>query len=309
MIAKTRQSKSRSGKSKNPKKVNVWKYRSKNQISEDTSIRLFLNLLPVEWIWRLLAPDYGIDVELELVEPVTTVDIQGNIETLDPHEQIVTGTILWIQMKSVQKFETKKEEEVQFTLETPLLRYALSCQIPIILVVADLETRQLYWFHLQKYIRYASTNNNFKWWTNKTTVKIHISTDACIRDSSSPAFLEWRRIAMEPAMIREVANLQANLYRSREILSQLHTCSAPDIPSLLSSLTDHLSACWCSSLLFFDPDFRKGWAIRSDILDPVIERIERAAKDKTSEIDVNNIMTELERISQFGCEVAEVLSH
>ena len=114
---------------------------------------------------------------------------------------------------------------------------------------------------------------------------------------------------MEPAMIREVANLQANLYRSREILSQLHTCSAPDIPSLLSSLTDHLSACWCSSLLFFDPDFRKGWAIRSDILDPVIERIERAAKDKTSEIDVNNIMTELERISQFGCEVAEVLSH
>lgn len=80
----------------------------------------------------MLTPDYGIDVELELVEPVTTVDIQGNIETLDPHDQIVTGTILWIQMKSVQKFETKKEE-VQFTLETPLLRYTLSCQIPIIL--------------------------------------------------------------------------------------------------------------------------------------------------------------------------------
>ena len=256
----------------------------------------------------MLAPDYGIDVELELVEPVTTVDIQGNIETLDPHEQIVTGTILWIQMKSVQKFETKKEE-VQFTLETPLLRYALSCQIPIILVVANLETRQLYWLHLQEYIRFASKNNNFKWWTNKTTVKININIDACIRDSSSPAFLEWKRIAMEPAMIREVANLQANLYRSREILSQLYTYSAPDIPPLLSSLINHLSACWCSSLLFFDPDFRKGWAIRRDILDPVIERIERVAKDKISEIDVNNIMMALERISQFGCEIAEMLSH
>jgi hypothetical protein len=114
---------------------------------------------------------------------------------------------------------------------------------------------------------------------------------------------------MEPAMIREVANLQSNLYRSRAILSQLHTCSAPNLSALLSSLTDHLSACWCSHLLFFDPDFREGWDIRRDILDPVIERIEKTAKSKISEIDVNDIMTALEKISQFGCETAEVLSH
>jgi hypothetical protein len=155
--AKIRKSKSRSGNGEQPKKVNICKYGSKNQISEDTSIRLFLNLLPAEWIWQMLAPDYGIDVELDLVEPVTTVDIQGDIETLDPHEQIMTGTILWIQIKSVQKFETKKDE-VQFTLETPLLRYALGCQIPIILVVANLETRQLYWLHLQnKYVMHQKT--------------------------------------------------------------------------------------------------------------------------------------------------------
>ncbi len=39
-------------------------------VHEDLSLRHLLAWLPKHWIWRLLAPDYGIDVELEATKSV-----------------------------------------------------------------------------------------------------------------------------------------------------------------------------------------------------------------------------------------------
>lgn len=78
------------------------------------------------WIARKLEEDFGVDLEAELVEP----EVQGHI--------------LKIQVKSGTRVRVK-DGFVSCRLERRYLHYALSCRVPVILVLIDV-VRQKGWY-------------------------------------------------------------------------------------------------------------------------------------------------------------------
>ena len=287
--------------------MRLFKYKSQNHVAEDASIRLLLKTLPETWIWRMMVPDYGIDMEIELVEPESTVDIEGNFEIINPDQLIVSGLILWIQIKSTYTLKTQGDS-ILFDLETPLLRYSAGCQIPIILVVVDLKNKAIYWKHLQDYIRESSRNTEFSWWMNLSTVRVQISKSSCIIDNSSNAFTEWRQIAIENALIRELVAMQANLCRSRAMIKNLIVSERQQQQFFLTQTSEYLCAIYCSGLLFFEPSFREGWELREKVLDPLIDYIDAAIKAREYDIDIIRVQNVLEQLSEFATKISERLS-
>jgi Domain of unknown function (DUF4365) len=82
------------------------------------------------WIARKLEEDFGVDLEAELVEPE------------------VQGQILKIQVKSGTRVKLKNGF-VSCRLEKRYLQYALSCRVPVILVLIDVVRRTGWYVWLQ----------------------------------------------------------------------------------------------------------------------------------------------------------------
>ena len=102
--------------------------------------------LPSEWIIRTLPKDYGVDLEVEVVD--------------GDH---VTGQRIWIQLKGASRlkrtqavfkpsgaFEDLCDEKgrlyaeyVPFSLETKELLYALTCGYPLLLMVVEVSTQDV----------------------------------------------------------------------------------------------------------------------------------------------------------------------
>jgi hypothetical protein len=60
--------------------------RLKTLLLEEESKRAFINMLPSEWIHRVKIPDFGIDMEVEIVE-----------------DGEVSAKVIWIQLKAIEK--------------------------------------------------------------------------------------------------------------------------------------------------------------------------------------------------------------
>ena len=131
-------------------------------VMEDTSMGLLKSLIPAEWIIRPILKDYGVDIEIELVD-------QG----------IVTGNRIWVQLKSVQSLDRSimkldrygKEIEVpcvRFSLSTKELEYSLQCAFPLLLFVADIAAKDIYWLPLRDAIECRLSQRTPKWRLQKT---------------------------------------------------------------------------------------------------------------------------------------------
>jgi hypothetical protein len=129
--------------------------RTESHIKEDLSELIFRSSLPQEWIIRRKNKDYGIDFEIEIVE-----------------SNSVTGNILWIQLKSSSKIGSKNDSLI-FRISTNFLRYSKGSEIPIILILTDLKSKECYWLHVQDYIYVTFTKNNISLPNfEKVTIKI-----------------------------------------------------------------------------------------------------------------------------------------
>ena len=82
------------------------------------------------WIPRKLEEDFGVDLEAELAQPETQ------------------GHVLRIQVKSGTRVKVKNGF-VPCRLERRYIRYALSCRIPVILVLVDIERKSGWYLWLQ----------------------------------------------------------------------------------------------------------------------------------------------------------------
>ncbi|MBL8240144.1 MAG: DUF4365 domain-containing protein [Bryobacterales bacterium] len=150
--------------------------RPAEHVMEDESRLLLQQLLPSAWIVRAITKDYGIDAEVEIVD-----------------NEAVTGERIWIQLKARRRIPrhvwtftprvpmdpevtpdgTLSVEYVQARLETRLLKYALQCPFPLLLMEADLSTRQFYWLPLRDDIL-VSLDKRDPLWRTKRTVSLKI---------------------------------------------------------------------------------------------------------------------------------------
>lgn len=96
----------------------------------------FRNLLPSAWIVRDKIPDYGVDIEVEIVE--------GNK---------VANKVLWVQIKAKECVKKRSDGIISFSMETKHLKHYESCQLPMIIVLWVKCENTFYCLFAQKFIR------------------------------------------------------------------------------------------------------------------------------------------------------------
>lgn len=276
------------------------KQRSENQISEDKSIRVFLRSLPSEWIWRMLTPDYGVDFEIEFVEPNAEIDLNGNKVNIDISTHIVTGDIIWVQLKSTNVVK-EKGDFIKFKVDKSLLWYSAGCNIPIILALVELSTEKIYWIHLQQYLRDSHAKNDYTWWMNESNTTIYIDKETCIIDSQSEAFTKWKYISNEVSVIKQLAIFQGTLSKCLKILDDLVEVEDKAIrKKLVSDLSENFSGCWCLGVLFHDSYYRDSIRIRNDILDPLIDSLDSSLDNNLVDFNYSMYRTKIYELLDFS---------
>src|SRR6185369_1761017 len=89
------------------------------------------------WVARKQSHDFGIDLEAELAE------------LIEDRKQRMTGKLVKLQIKSSAKVE-RGEAHIAYPIQRELVHYADAFRLPVILTVACLETRTVWWLWLQE---------------------------------------------------------------------------------------------------------------------------------------------------------------
>jgi len=163
--------------------------RTKEHVMEERSERVFKSTIPPEWIVRKIPSDYGIDYEIEIVE-----------------NEIVTGKRFWIQLKSSENIVVKKDKYskkyISYQIDTKLLKYALSCDFPLLLVLVDLKNETIYWLPLQDEIIFNLQLKNQNWKNQKSNT-IYIPQNNNLQKENCLDGFQW--YSLEPARMRAFA--------------------------------------------------------------------------------------------------------
>ncbi len=104
--------------------------RPRTHVVETESRRAFRNLLPSEWVPRVVEPDYGIDEVVEVFE--------GNN---------ATGLSFYVQIRATDDTDLKRALAARFRLEQ--LNYFAAQDLPVLIVRFHAPSGRLYgrWFH------------------------------------------------------------------------------------------------------------------------------------------------------------------
>lgn len=167
----------------------------------DEAETIFRSSIPKEWIVRALPKDYGVDYEIETVE-----------------KGVVTGKRFWMQLKGVQSvtirnydcFDSSLSKGVSkcvvFPADTKLLKYALSCDFPLLLGVIDIHLKEGFWLPIRDEIEanLAIGNPN---WRKQATATVRIPVDNSLSEERNRGYSGLRWYAMEPARMRAFAIL------------------------------------------------------------------------------------------------------
>ncbi|MDB6024827.1 MAG: hypothetical protein JWM68_1050 [Verrucomicrobiales bacterium] len=107
--------------------------------TEQASVILFRSFLPAKWIVRELAPDFGVDYLVEVVE-------SGEL----------TGLQVGVQLKGWQP-KKNHQSPPKYPLKTKHLAYYTDkCLYPVLLVLVDLVRNKVYWAFMQKFGKEAT---------------------------------------------------------------------------------------------------------------------------------------------------------
>lgn len=102
-------------------------------------------------------------------------DIDGEIEIFD-EERKSTAKFIKVQLKAVRKTKDSKEELIKYNCSRKFMAFVDVCDIPIILVLYDVEKKKCYYLYMQEYIFNFLDENNSNWRSNSTNVTVKIST-------------------------------------------------------------------------------------------------------------------------------------
>jgi len=108
------------------------------EIGESTT--LFIASKNRDWIARKVDKDFGVDIEMELVD----------------HKK-VTGQYVKVQVKGITKYQII-DRQIKFRVKTNFLRYCNECRVPIILVLIDINKNIGFFIWVQEYLRIRKTD-------------------------------------------------------------------------------------------------------------------------------------------------------
>jgi tetratricopeptide (TPR) repeat protein len=137
--------------------------RPRQHVLEDESRNALRIFLPSEWIIRDIKPDYGIDMEVEIVE-----------------DDEVTGKVIWVQLKATEN-KKPNQKTIPFSITTKHLKYYESCQLPVLIIYYIKSINTFYYLFAQEYIRETLSLKNLDW-RNQKYANIKFPLDSKLAD-------------------------------------------------------------------------------------------------------------------------------
>jgi hypothetical protein len=184
--------------------------RPQSHVIADEAIAILKGALPSHWICRTIEKDYGIDLEVELVE-------SGD----------VTGARVWFQVKGTTCLKSVRraplsataghgsiparlpKECISFPVETKLLKYALRCDFPVLLAVVDVKDKDVYWLPLRDYIEMA-LDHQMPRWDEQRTISLLMPLENSFAKERECDWKGLRWYALEMARTRAFVILDIN---------------------------------------------------------------------------------------------------
>lgn len=166
--------------------------RPRNQILETESQKFVKGILPSEWIAVEPPHDYGIDLDVEIVEKF-----------------FVTGVHFLMQLKSTDNIQITKKGFVIYSCETSTLRYFLEQNELIVFLVYDAKDNVGFWIWIKDYITNDLARN--KKWKKQKTATVKIPKDNLFTEKS----------------IGQIKSRVMKLHRQANILSTIQTLNNP----------------------------------------------------------------------------------
>lgn len=174
-----------------PEAVAYTKRRVRQHIMEDRSIRIVRDVLPDHWVIREYRPDYGIDLLVELFEPVSATEFSTLGELLfvqvKSTEVVKPGSLRVHSRRNVElgplqerSDQTEDIEVVRVTLDTNelLTVQAMGAAIPVLLFLVELSKRRIYFVSLNDLIEKVILPHDPDY-ADKATKVIHIPARNC----------------------------------------------------------------------------------------------------------------------------------
>ncbi len=110
------------------------------ELAESTALHLATKNR--DWIARKVDKDFGVDIEMELVD-----------------DKKVTGQYVKIQVKGITKYQII-DYQIKFRIKNNFLSYCEECRVPIILVLIDINKEIGYFIWVQEYLRMYKTDTH-----------------------------------------------------------------------------------------------------------------------------------------------------
>lgn len=130
--------------------------RPTQHVTETISHRIFLDLIPVEWVVREIKPDYGIDYLIEVFKSGQSTGITFFVQLKGSEQEIVSDTF-----------------EKQFGIDN--LNYYASLALPVLIVCVSTTTKQTWGIWANKLIK----SLNLK--SEQETVKLKLASENLIK--------------------------------------------------------------------------------------------------------------------------------
>jgi hypothetical protein len=187
--------------------------RPSQHVIEDQAEALIRGLVPATWIVRNIPKDYGIDLEIEMVdaEYVTgnRICVQSKgVANLRLHEYVCSLADVALKPEDVPAATDGKvrAEYAVYPLSVKELEYSLRCTVPLLLFVADLRRSDVYWLPLQDEILSLLTKRNPEW-RHQKTARVYVPTWNSLRWEAEHDYPGLRWYAAEPARLKAFVSL------------------------------------------------------------------------------------------------------
>jgi len=172
--------------------------RSEEHKIEAASWRLLQELAPDEWIVREVSErDYGIDAYIEVTTPAGDV----------------TGNLISIQVKGVDKLDWKETESGVKTARSPSIKtttasYWLYLPVPVFLFVAELSSRKIYYVSVKESIR-----SQFENLSKQDSLTFKLFDELNIESKVGAGLFDWfiARERAQPQFAFHVVNLLSHI--------------------------------------------------------------------------------------------------
>ena len=139
--------------------------RPRQHVLETESRKFVANTFPSEWVITDINNDYGIDLDIEIVEGTD-----------------ITGAHFSMQLKSTDNLKITKDGFITHSCKTSTLRYFLEKTELVIFLIYDATNKAGYWIFAQDYIRTELAKN--RKWIKKSHNTIRIPVKNILTEKS-----------------------------------------------------------------------------------------------------------------------------